>query len=103
WVYNGSHSESGWTKMATNAAVQRVFNWAVSMRIIRENPFRGLTFVQEERKHGRDMRPEEWRALLRASDPYFRRLLVALKMTGARPGELSALQWPHIDWQRGIA
>lgn len=99
---NAGHMKSGWTKARINAAIQRAFNWAVCMRLTRENPFRGFR-VQAEKKTGRDMKPDEFQAVLRHADPPFRRFMIALKLTGARPGELSELTWANIDWQRGVA
>lgn len=102
WI-TSNYPGSPWTRMRINASIQRAFNWAALGRFTRENPFRGLTFADEERQHGRDMKPSEFRALVSATDPFFRRFLFALRFTGARPGELAALEWSHIDWQRGVA
>ena len=41
--------------------------------------------------------PNEFRDLLRHSDPSFRRALVALRQTGCRPGELRSLIWDWVD------
>jgi hypothetical protein len=50
------------------------------------------------------MTPEEFQMLLRATDAPFRRFLLALKLTGARPGELRDLRWDQIEWwqQRAV-
>src|SRR5262249_43608880 len=32
-----------------------------------------------------------------------RRVLLFLRFSGCRPGELRALRWEHVDWQRGVA
>jgi hypothetical protein len=58
-------------------------------RMIRENPFRGLR-QSYDKQPGRDMSAAEFQAILRHSDPYYRRFLIALKLTGARPGEMPA-------------
>src|SRR5439155_7558659 len=94
--------KSAWKRAGVNSAVQRAANWGVENRIIKENPFKGLR-LREEKNPGREMKPEEFQGLMRNSDPYFRRFLVALKMTGARPGELASLRWSEIDWEKGIA
>jgi integrase len=49
------------------------------------------------------MKEDEFQACLRHTDVYFRRFLIALKFTGARPSELSRLKWTDIDWNRGLA
>jgi integrase len=102
WLKERKSWASSWTKMRANADIQRVFNWAAALRMVRENPFRGLAAEFGRRTTCREMHPEEFQAILRTSDIYFRRLLIALKMTGARPAELSALQWTHIDWIKGL-
>jgi integrase len=93
---------SGDTRAGACSAVQRAFNWAVGVRKIRENPFRGFR-LNWAKCTGRDMKPEEFQAILRHSDTAFRKFIVALKLTGARPSELSALRWCHVDWRRCIA
>ncbi len=103
WLSGNSRRwPSGCTKARINAAAQRALNWAVVMGLIRENPLRGFS-APWERRVGRDMKPEEFQAALRFSDPPFRRFLVALRLTGARPGELRVLRWEHIDWQLCVA
>ncbi len=95
--------KSDWTKAGVKAGIQRAFNWAVEMRIIRENPFKGLKLHGLRKAHGRDMKQEEFQALLRHSDVYFRRFLITLKFTGARPCELAKLTWNNVDFDRGLA
>jgi integrase len=102
WIFAQTQWRSPHTRAQANSAVQRCFNWAVEMRLLRENPVRGLR-LREETQPGRDMKPAELQALLRASDPAFRRFLVALKLTGARPSELSRLAWSDIQWDRAVA
>lgn len=102
WIKNHSGWVSKWTKQRVNRTIQRAFNWAVSVRLIRENPFKGARTGGRaaERK---SMTDKEFRALLRSSEPIFRRFITFLKFTGCRPGEASALRWSHIDWSRCIA
>jgi integrase len=103
WLAERSNWASGWTKMRVHADIQRIFNSAATLRFIRENPFKGLRVERSRRMTGRDMHPEEFQAILRVTDPAFRRVLCALKMTGMRPGELRCLRWCHIDWEKGLA
>lgn len=102
WIMSRPNVKSGWTRQNLNVSVQRAFNFAVEQRLIRENPVRGLK-LRLEKKVGRDIKPDEFQAVLRHTDAHFRRFLIALKLTGARPGELAALEWHHIDWGRGVA
>lgn len=101
WIVDNSQWKSGHTRRRINGTINRVFNWARQMRLVRDNPFAGLQFAGGET--GRDMTDDEFQVIMRHADRPFQRFLLALKLTGARPGELSALRWHQIDWQRGIA
>jgi integrase len=102
WIRSQEQFRSPWTRAAVNAALQRAFNWGARGKIIRENSIRGVE-LNEVKRPGRDMHADEFQAILRRSDLPFRRFLLALKFTGARPGELAKLQWSQIDWEAGIA
>ena len=98
---NRQRWRSAWTRQRVNATVQRAFNWGVAMKLIKENPFRGIH--QAPGEHQRAMTDREYSQLVRHAQAYFRRFLLALKLTGARPGELRSLRWADIDWQRSVA
>lgn len=102
WITQ-NYPDSPWTRAGVHGGVQACMNWAARNRIIKDNPFRGLSFSWEEKLPRRAMTTEERRAVLGASDMFFKRFLIALSWTGARPGELAALKWEHLDWKRGIA
>ncbi|REJ72338.1 MAG: site-specific integrase [Planctomycetota bacterium] len=87
----------------TLAKVQQVFSWAVELELLELNPLVGY------RKPARRMRTriitsDEFQAMLRATprNPAFRRVLVALRMTGCRPGELRSLTWDMVDLDQGV-
>jgi integrase len=103
WLAERHNWSSGWSKQRVNADIQRVFNWAASLRYTRENPFRGLQIPRGKKLTGREMTPAEFQAVLRATDPPFRRFLMMMKLTGARNGELAGLLWRQIDWEKGAA
>jgi integrase len=100
WIAAHDAWASGWTRQRINACVQRAFNWAHSMRLIRENPFKGTH--QEAGDARRPMTEEEYRALLRASHADFRRMLLFLRLSGARPAEMRAMRWSDVDWERRV-
>jgi integrase len=50
----------------------------------------------------RVMTRAEFGLLLRHSDRNFRRFLIALRLTGCRPGELSSLIWDWVDLDEGM-
>ena len=45
----------------------------------------------------------EREAILKACRPDEQPMLQFWFETGLRPGELQALQWSHIDWERSVA
>ncbi len=101
WIMTRREWRSLWTRSRIHKTVQRAFNWAAEMRLTPSNPLRGLKFSQGDRQ--RPMTDAEFRAALKAVGAQFRRVLLFLAATGCRPGELSALRWPCIDWERSVA
>lgn len=77
------------------------FNWAVDPgKLIKENPFKKLEKLYAEGRK-RTVTPEEFQALLRhCTDALFRQVLLMLRLTGIRPGELRALTWDQVDCDR---
>jgi len=101
WIDDHAEWASNWTKRRNIAYVQSAFNWAARMRLIRENPFRGVT--RRKGKRGRPATEAEWRTLLRATTAPFRRVLFFLALTGCRPGEAAALKWEQVNLDSGVA
>jgi len=91
-------------------SVQRCFNWGVEAG---EIPAHRLGRIHKPRSSTRDrfVTDEEFRALLRATNTTrddrlgasYRRLLLAMDWTGARPGELARLKWSDIHFDRNVA
>lgn len=96
---NKSHSPT--TIADTITAVQSVFNWAVKHDLLDMNPLIGYD-KPSRRSRNRIITPEEFQALLRHSDVNFRRILIAARLTGCRPGELRDLQWDWVDLTLGL-
>ena len=101
WLRAQKQWPSAWTIKRALVTVLRSMNWAVEMRMIRENPFRGVKRAVGDRR--RPMKLGEYLTLLRHGDGGLRRLLFFLRTTGARPGEARALRRDHIDWERSVA
>jgi integrase len=68
---------------------------AARLGLIDRNPFHGLRLPQG--RQGRDWTLIEYQSVLRASQPLFRRLVVFLRFSGARPGEARKARWEHLD------
>ena len=85
----------------TIAAVQAVFSWAVRHDVLADNPLAGYV-KPRARMRTRVIEPAEFQALLRNSDPAFRRVLISLRQTGCRPGEIRKLKWEWVDLEQGM-
>jgi integrase len=95
----GSHSPT--TVRDTLAAVSGVLQWAVRNDLLETNPVAGYEKPAARSRH-RIIKPAEYQAMLRASDAHFRRVLLALRPTGCRPGEVRALVWEWVDLDAGV-
>ncbi len=89
---------SAWTRKRVIGGIQAAFNWCAKLGIIATNPFRGVTC--EAGEHGQPMEPAEFQAMLRSTTAPFRRFLIALRFSGARPGEIASAEWAHLDVAR---
>lgn len=83
-----------WTKRRWCITLKTPFHKAVSAGRIPFNPIFSASVPQGNR--GRDLTRNEWQRLMRGSSPYFRRVLVFLRFTGCRPGEMRQLRWDNI-------
>ena len=111
WLDANPQWKSAWTVSSVVNIVQRPFNWAVQQRLIPANPFKGVS-----RRQGQPRRPmtdEEFQGLMRATagrrsrttptpGARFRQVLVFLRYTGCRPGELCRLRWQDIDLDNAV-
>jgi integrase len=73
----------------------RYFSWAVDEGILARNPLAAMKRPKPAPRQ-RAITDAEYLAMLRATDSNFRRLLFALRQTGARPQELRELQWTQV-------
>lgn len=95
WINRVGPGRAAWTRRRWNATIQRPFNFAAKLGLIDRNPFKGLTFPQGN--DGRDWTEEEYSTLLRSCAPYVRRILVFIRVSGARPGEARLLDPSHVN------
>jgi len=71
--------------------------------ILDANPVMGY-IKPAARSRTRIVTPDEFQVLLRgaASNPPFRRVLIALRQTGCRPKEIRSLTWDMVDLKEGF-
>lgn len=77
--------------------LKHILNRAVAWRYIRDTPAKGLPQVTPPPGRIRYLTPEERSALLQNARTDLRLYILAALQTGARRGELAALQWSDID------
>jgi integrase len=107
WMKAHPEWVSDWTKNGAIRNVQVAFNWAAGEeRLIKENPFRGVTHHAGQPR--RPLTEDEFRALMRASNgrrskqrpssgARFREFLIFLRFTGCRPCEAARLHWNEVQ------
>lgn len=81
-------------------SVKRCWNWGIENEVIPpKNPFDKLPLFEPDGRQ-RVMTNQEFQSLLRHSwDSCFQRVLIALRYTSARPGEIRKLTWAQVDWE----
>lgn len=79
-------------------AVMRAFNWAAKLRLIKENPIKGVERPAAQHRNVY-LEPAEWSRImgrLKDRDP-FKDFLIFLKETGCRPWEARRIRSRHFD------
>jgi integrase len=93
WVAKGGWSGS--TEYNARRYAFRFFSWAHDEGVISRNPLKGMKRPKPLPRQ-RAITDAEYLSMMRASDRDFRRLLFALRHTGARPKELRELTWDQV-------
>lgn len=86
------------------STLQQLLNYAVSRDMLGVNPARGVKVIGRRDEGARKIVPpakEAMRALLSVADEDFQVKLAFAGATGVRAGELRALRWRHIDFNKG--
>jgi integrase len=97
---DGVKSDAG--KNAVLVAVKRLINWALDLGLVDgKNPF---ARVRQSITRGacRTMTDAEFQGLMRVADPQFRRVLIFLKSTGARPCEMASMRWADVRFEQHL-
>jgi len=108
WLDCNPQWTTDWTRNSVVSIIHRPFNWAARQRLIPANPFSGVTHPAGQPR--RPVSDDEFQALLRAtagrathkkpsSGARFREVLIFLRFTGCRPGELCHLKWKDVKFE----
>lgn len=101
YLHDASHFSDGRpkspdTQQANTIALERLQKWALAFKLIEQPVFSNL-----EKPSGRNREkipsPEQFDAIDQASSPEFQRIFRALRLCGARPGELASAQIEDIQ------
>jgi len=83
--------------------VSRILRTAEEWGYVAANAARGVRLPAKQlSRPPKVMTPEQLRALLRELPEPVRTMAVACLFTGVRAGELFALRWCHVDFERGV-
>lgn len=88
--------------------VSCIFEYAIKMQMLQNNPCRNVTFPASDKKEVEIYTLGEVRQLMNLFDKesdYNFKYVVFFKLalyTGFRRGELLGLEWKDFDWERGI-
>lgn len=120
--WSGELARRGWGETSVAMAIETVlacWNWAVRKGLLPSHQLKNAEKPQK-RQRTRFLTDDEFQSLLRATNPKrnprfkpskwrrpsafanFRQLLIVADQTAARPGEITALRWEHVDWDRKI-
>lgn len=80
--------------------IKAPFGWAIKQGLLKVHPFLSITGAFGNRR--RPVTDEEFEKLLQASWPRLQEILRFIRLTGARPCEIRALCWEHLDLDRGV-
>lgn len=98
WLDQHSGWRADWQRKRVASYVKRAWNWAEQLDLVSRNPFRSIKLPNGQ--SGQPMQLNHFQALLRHAPPDLRRILLFLRYTGCRPGELRTMQWPDVRWDQ---
>jgi integrase len=82
--------------------LRKLCNQAVAWGYLLENPCARVERIRTDSNPPRFLRPHEFRRLVSHARFPFRALFIVAGLTGLRKGELLALQWDDVDWERHL-
>jgi integrase len=94
---------SGATVNRELALLKRMFNLAITWDLyLGQNPVRKVKFFQEFNTGKRILTQEEEEKLIQNAAPYLQDIICFALNTGLRIGEVFALRWFNVDWEKEL-
>jgi len=84
------------------ACLKAAFNYAIKNKKATENPVKEVKMLQENNTRTRYLTEDEIKRLLDACPKGLKPIVQTALLTGMRLGEILALKWEDIDFDRGI-
>jgi integrase len=83
-------------------SLRRAFNWAIDNELLAEgrNPFARLKLLPCQGRKRVATQAEYEALLVNCTDDHFRDVLIAMRYTPARPGDIRNLTWSMVEWDR---
>jgi len=82
--------------------LSKIFNDAIRWGYLKENPMKNIPKLNEPEKGFNYLTKEQVKKLLENASPNGRPILMLAVYTGMRKGEILALKWEHIDFEKKI-
>jgi integrase len=101
-----SRAEQGITAHSTrivHGVLTNIFKLACRQRGLKTNPMLAVVPPRVEKREMSAFTVDQMRAFLAAVEPDFKPWFLFLFETGVRPGELQALKWADINFDKGTA
>jgi integrase len=107
-AFRDTRRAEGWSAVTVNhdlKLLRKMLNWGIRKGYIERTPFKigtetAITLDKEMPRGWRFDCEEDEKALLDASDPHLRAMIVALLDTACRVGEILSLQWKNVSLER---
>ncbi len=96
-------------KLLTNSSIKTVFivlnsifNDAIKLDHLKHSPARDIESVKIDRDECEPLTPQQIRRLLNATEEPYKTLFTVAVLTGCRRGEVLALRWSDIDFEKRL-
>lgn len=94
------HAWNVTTRRCAITAVKRVLNWATDEGYISASPLRKLKKPPAKPRE-KMLTPDEHRSILATADTMFRLIVLVMRHTGVRPGEVGMVEAENVDLAAG--